>query len=197
MIIGLAGLAGCGKSTVAGLVGPRVEIAFADPMKRFCAEVFGFTHEELYGPSSARETPSQVFTRPNGEPLTPRFALQTLGTDWGRNCDPNVWVKAGIARALRSRLAEEATARALPGYQPQPVVVTDVRFANEARALRDAGGQVWRVRRDVDPNRAAVYAHASEREIWSAEFGAWVTHEIDNTGTLQDLERAVSAALRR
>jgi hypothetical protein len=188
MIIGLAGLAGCGKSTVANLIGPRHELAFADPMKRFCAEVFGFTREELYGPSAARETPSTRFTRPNGEPLTPRFALQTLGTEWGRNCDPDVWVKAGIARAQKLEVECDYSL---------PVVITDVRFTNEAHALREAGGLVWRIRRDADPNRAAVYAHASEREIWSAEFGAWVTHEVDNTGTLQDLERAVSAALRR
>jgi rhodanese-related sulfurtransferase len=55
---------------------------------------------------------------------TPRFAMQTLGTEWGRNLiGENFWVGAAIARAVG-----------------QPTVITDVRFPNEVDAVHEAGG---------------------------------------------------------
>jgi hypothetical protein len=180
-IIALTGLAGSGKSTVAEMIG-GMQLAFAQPMKEFCAQLFGFDDAQLYGPSSERERPSPYFRRPNGEPLTPRYALQTLGTEWGRNCDPDVWVKAGVQRALR--LAEDA------GNPLHSIVITDLRFVNEARAVREAGGQVWR----VDRPGLMRGNHPSELEIWSREMDRLVTHEISNTGSLDHLARAVRAA---
>lgn len=183
-IIALTGLAGSGKSTVARLMSPSAsEVAFAEPLKRFCGEVFGFTQEELYGPSSARERPSSRFTRPTGEPLTPRFALQTLGTEWGRNCDVDVWAKAGVARA-RALMAMTGERRC---------VITDLRFVNEARLVLEAGGEVWRVRRGVVP--VLAHLHESESGVWSTEMTALVTREIDNSGTLEQLAEAVRSAL--
>ena len=191
MIIALTGLAGSGKSTVAEMLN-GVQIGFADPLKRFCGEVFGFSNEELYGPSEARERYSQVFTRPDGQPLTPRFALQTLGTEWGRNCDPDVWAKAGIARAswLEGNRIE------CPAMGP--VVITDLRFVNEARLVREAGGEVWRIRRPGAWQTLKLeQMHPSEREVWSPEMTGYVTREINNAGTLEALRVAVSATLNR
>jgi hypothetical protein len=183
-IIALTGLAGSGKSTVAEMIGGPT-VAFAEPLKRFCGEVFGFTTEELYGPSEARERPSTAFTRPTGEPLTARFALQTLGTEWGRNCDPDVWAKAGVACALRLAAIEETA------VQPCPVVITDLRFVNEARLVRKAGGEVWR----VDRPGLTRGNHPSELDIWSSDMDALVSREISNTGTLEQLAEQVKAAL--
>lgn len=182
MIIALTGLAGSGKSTVAEMLG-GVHIAFAEPLKKFCAEVFGFTHEELYGPSEARERPSSMFTRPDGTPLTPRFALQTLGTEWGRNCDPDVWAKAGVARAVEMRTAL--------GRHGEPVIITDLRFVNEARLVREAGGYVWR----IDRPGLTRGNHSSELDIWSKDMDALVTADISNTGTLNELRGVIGFAL--
>jgi hypothetical protein len=179
VIIALTGLAGSGKSTVAAMIG-GMNLAFAQPMKEFCAQLFGFDDAQLYGPSSERERPSPYFRRPNGEPLTPRYALQTLGTEWGRNCDPDVWVKAGLRRAH----VYAANSQGLPA------VITDLRFVNEARAVREASGQVWR----VDRPGLTRGNHPSELEIWSREMDRLVTHEISNTGSLDHLARAVRAA---
>ncbi len=181
MIIALTGLAGSGKNTVAEMIG-GIPLAFAQPLKEFCGQVFGFSDRQLCGPSEAREEPSPHFTRPDGTPLTARFALQTLGTEWGRNCDPDVWAKAGVRRAHvyaanKNRL---------------PAVITDLRFVNEARLVRESGGQVWRICRS---SRNAVALHASERDVWSPEMSALVTHEIANAGTLEQLAVTVRAAL--
>jgi hypothetical protein len=57
MLIGIAGPAGSGKDTVAEFINKHstgVSIAQADPMKRFAADVFGFTEHQLWGPSDAR-----------------------------------------------------------------------------------------------------------------------------------------------
>lgn len=189
MIIALTGLAGSGKNTVANMIrlaagAPVAEIAFAEPLKRFCAEVFGFTQQELYGSSAQRETPSRHFTRPDGQALTPRFALQTLGTEWGRSCDVDVWAKSGIRRAQRAALDCEH------------VVITDLRFVNEARIVREAGGAVWRIRRHAHTAGPAANVHASEADVWSPAMGAYVTREISNVGVLiPDLRDAVIAAL--
>ena len=70
------------------------------------------------------------------------------------------------------------------------VVVTDARFINEARAIVDRGGEIWRLRRgDVE------LPHASERDIWSTPMDGLVTTEIDNRGTILNTSLQVAAAL--
>ncbi len=188
MLIALTGLAGSGKSTVAKLTG-FVEMAFAAPMKEFCGQVFGFTDEELYGPSEARERPSKTFKRPDGTPLTARYALQTLGTEWGRNCDPDVWAKACLAGAKK--------AMAL-GSIFENVVITDLRFVNEARLVREAGGFIWRVNRypfEASDNGAPL--HASEREVYSDEMDRLVDYTIHNYFGLHELKMSVEEAVNQ
>lgn len=56
-IIALLGEAGSGKDLTASLILEHTEgvaLALADPLKEFCQEVFGFTHEQLWGPSHFR-----------------------------------------------------------------------------------------------------------------------------------------------
>jgi hypothetical protein len=64
---------------------------------------------------------------------TPRFLMQTLGTEWGRNAvDPDLWVKH-----MRLRLGDI--------LQITDVVIDDVRFENEATMIRDMGGKIIHV----------------------------------------------------
>ena len=56
-IIGLLGHAGCGKDTVADWFVKEkkfVKLAFADPIKRIAKGLFGYSTEELWGPSELR-----------------------------------------------------------------------------------------------------------------------------------------------
>jgi hypothetical protein len=88
------------------------------------------------------------------QPLTPRLALQTLGTQWGRALDPDVWIRITLRRARAlclSRGARHAGTR-IPvdagyPYKIKGVAITDCRFPNEASAIRRAGGVIWRVDR--------------------------------------------------
>lgn len=175
-LIALAGRAGSGKNTVARLLGAR-EISFAEPLKRICQEVFAFSDAQMFGPSEERNRPDPRYPRADGQCLTPRYALQTLGTEWGRNCFDGVWADLGVRRAL------EALALG------RDVVITDCRFVNEAKAVRLAGGEVWRIYR---PEAEAVAStHPSEMEMNTPEFRNLVTREIQNTGTLDQLRDAL------
>jgi hypothetical protein len=200
-LVGLTGAAGSGKSTAADFTGARL-FSFAEPLKRICKEVFGFTDDQVNGPSHCRNAADTRFPRfcshrgcrfPNESHapdctgvvtyLTPRFALQTLGTEWGRNCYPNVWAELGVRKALESG----------PGL----AVITDVRFVNEARAIRAAGGEVWRIVRRGQEVPEEVAAHASEQEMRSPEMDALVNRTIVNRGTLEDFRAHVRFAVRQ
>lgn len=133
MIIGLAGPAGSGKDTIADyLVSKRgfVKMANADLLKRVAQSVFGFTDDQLWGPSELRNAPDKRYPREHGPAafpdgklpehcaccgrafedydiqcfLTPRYVLQIFGTEAGRGCYPTIWVERllGAAQELQA-----------------------------------------------------------------------------------------------
>ena len=64
------------------------------------------------------------------------------------------------------------------------IVITDVRFRNEAETLKLNGAQLWRVKR---PGVGAANAHVSESEL----DGYKVDKILSNGGTLEELELLV------
>ena len=169
MIVGICGRAGSGKSTAARHLVEAfgfVELALADPLKRFCHEVFGFSDEQLWGPSEKRNEPD-----PRYGTLTPRRALQTLGTEWARACYPDVWVDYGLrlAKELESgcfgyardfgRFGDFGRSDTVPR---RSVVISDVRFPNEGRKILEAGGKVIKLVRPAAPDSGS---HASEAQV--------------------------------
>lgn len=223
MIIGISGLAGSGKDVVASIL-KRYHgfetLSFSDPMKRFCKEVLGFTDEQLWGPSPLRNAEDERFPRyteeewreacsqdslPKGPRyLSPRYALQALGTEWGRICYPDIWVDYAI-RTARSLLEGGL------GYTPQMglfdllkthggrpargVAIPDVRFRNEMNAIqRERQGKVVRIIRPGAGLRGAASGHLSETEqtgIPDEEFD----FVIVNDGTLEELPAKVRQML--
>lgn len=66
-LIVLSGEAGAGKDSVAKVLVERhgwETFSLAAPIKRFAADMFGFTDDQLYGPSSARNAPDPRWARP-------------------------------------------------------------------------------------------------------------------------------------
>jgi len=175
-LIGIGGYARSGKDTVGNYLKANHDfrsVFFAEPLKEGARVMFGLTDEQLYG--NDKEKMIDWLGR------TPRYILQTLGTDWGRNqINDQVWL------LVASRKIE--TLREL-GYS---VCVTDLRFDNEADLIREAGGTIWHVNRD---NRIQVAAgaekHASEAGL-TFKPGDF---RIDNNGSLDDLYAQVEDAL--
>lgn len=149
-LIGLAGPAGVGKSTVAqALVAcsrelfyghPAERLRFAGPLKDMLLAL-GLTREQVDG--ADKETPCDLLGGKSA-----RIAMRTLGVEWGRTCiDPDLWVRATLKRAEQALLAGST------------VVIDDVRFDNEAAAIRKLGGIVVKLQRD---GVQASNVHASE-----------------------------------
>jgi hypothetical protein len=103
-----------------------------------------------------------------------RGLLQRLGTDVGRELwGEDFWV----GQAFEGLVGDEG------------VVFTDVRFPNEAEAIRARGGVVWNV---VRPGVGVVNGHVSESALGGFVFDATVV----NDGSLQDLEGKVLECLK-
>lgn len=117
--------------------------------------------------------------------LSPRVMLQTLGTEWGRErIHTDLWMNYGL-RVSKTLLHLDGSTRPwsydpLEGVKPatgtssqdtvRGVVISDVRFENEFRAIREAGGSVVRVIRpdtDADASTVGVAGHVSEAQEFS------------------------------
>ena len=153
-LIALTGPAGVGKSAAAELLcGDEfafIRVKFAEGLKamlRSLYECAGFDADEIERriEGDLKETPEALFGR-----RTPRHAMITLGTDWGRDLIvPDLWVR------IWSRKVSLLMAT---GHS---VVVDDLRFPNELAAIREMGGEVYKV---AGPSRRGVAInHVSEQ----------------------------------
>jgi hypothetical protein len=179
-IVGISGLAGSGKDTAADVL--RKEFGFrrvsmADPFKRACQDWFGWTHEQLWGPSELRSVPD-----PRYGGLTPRKALQLLGSDWGRACYENIWVDIAL------RTAKEMLSGGLGELNiPCGVVIPDVRFKNEADAIRAAGGSLWLIERPGAGLTGEAASHASEAGLDRGLFDAIINNHRSREDFKEDV----------
>jgi hypothetical protein len=145
-IIGLKGKIGAGKSTAAEYFIKRGYklIRFADPIKNML-RALELWEERIDG--SLKDIPCDLLSG-----VTPRYAMQTLGTDWGRDLiHTDFWVNLWCDKADRHRY----------------VVVDDCRFLNEALAIRERDGVVIEIRRPAFPG--ALDTHISEVQDWPAD----------------------------
>ncbi len=159
VVIGVTGKAGSGKSTLARRLVDRyaaIRIPFAKPLKSMLldlleAQGLGLAVATRMVDGDLKEVPSEVF---GGR--TPRHAMQTLGTEWGRALSPTFWVDAWRRSVDRAALEASADMRRLV------VVADDVRFPEEVAAIRALGGIVIRVDRPGAGLAASAGNHASE-----------------------------------
>jgi hypothetical protein len=145
MIIGVVGLIGAGKDTIADYLQNIHQFrreSFAHTLKDAVAAVFGWDRGLLEGRTKQsrewRETVDPWWSnRLNMPDLTPRYVLQYWGTEvFRKGFHDDLWI-AALENKLRA--------------SSDDIVITDCRFPNEIRAIREAGGVVVRVRRGPDP----------------------------------------------
>lgn len=197
IIVAFSGYARSGKDTAGAYLVERFgfkRTAFADPLKQMVQIAFGFSADQLWGPSDMRNAPDARYpfsgtcvacgaaclaidehsyecvrcraTYPRF--VSPRIALQTLGTEWGRRLTPDLWADATL------RLIEES--------DHERWVITDMRFPNEREAIRVVGGHAIRLTRGERQSD-----HVSETALDGATFD----HTINNLGTIECLYREI------
>lgn len=190
MIIGICGLIGSGKGTVADILEEHHcfdKVSFADTLKNAAATIFRWDRAMLEGDTKeSREKREQVdewWAERLGIPdFSPRYLLQYMGTEVMRNnLHPDIWVLS-----LERKIIE---------CGPGDYVVPDVRFPNEIRMIKRNGGKIWHVQRGELPDwfgQNPSHIHASETS-WNNEiFDA----TIYNNGTIDDLKLTVDNLLK-
>lgn len=199
MIIGIMGLKGSGKNTVADIIcklDPSFKsIAFADTLKDVVSTLFGWDRELLEGKTpesrSWREKKNEFWSSVLGRDFTPRIALQEIGTNVMRDhfCK-DIWVNV-----LKYKLICNSS---------QNFIITDVRFKNEIDMLKGLGAMFIEVRRPPKPSYwedasnynkgITINVPKSIETIHPSEWD-WIgyteTDIINNDGTLEELEYKV------
>lgn len=169
MLIGITGMKRSGKDQFAAYLqahlnrrvrfGKYTLDSYAAPLREFCFKTHGVTAEN-------REQVKVL----NGK-MTGRQLLQRIGTEVARQVSPDFWVEA-----LRHRITGNSN-----------VIITDVRFNDEAQFIIDQGGFVVKIERGPQPAWwRKLFLHKSERGIDPK----LVSLTICNDNSLEDLDRA-------
>jgi hypothetical protein len=150
-----------------------IEMAFADPLKKMAQEIF-------------RLTPHQIWNGAEKEKLdhrwgmTPREIMQKLGTEVGRNINPNVWVLN-----LCYRIQEANFEKNCPNQTV--VLVSDTRFPNEVEIPKKILSEIATIRVNRPGMPATPFdSHPSETSL--DDYNGW-DYLVNNFGTLEDLRK--------
>jgi hypothetical protein len=164
-IIGFAGQKYAGKDTAAAAVLKRpgwIAESFAAPIRQAACALFNIDLDTLNATKHvAREELGYKSLRD---------FMKLMGTEFGRDMiDPDMWINC-----LRSRIM----------HRDHGVVITDVRFVNEADFIHSAGGKVIEIQR---PSFERSDAHRSEIPLPRDRVDAVVV----NNSTVEELQKRV------
>lgn len=180
-LVGMIGRKRTGKDTVAGVLATEFgfeKAAFADPLREVVEAIdpiVDYRTSYKTGPGvivPVRYSEAvRVRTYEGAKDAYPevRQVLQRLGTDGIRKLDTDFWVRIALGRI---------------DARTTPLVLTDVRFPNEAETIVDRGGWIVRVLRDGTKTDGE---HVSESALddYPEDF------TISNNGTLEELRGVV------
>jgi len=209
MIIGITGLIGSGKDTAANYLTTFHQFkqeSFASSLKDAVAQVFGWDRELLEGHTKySREWREQIdpwwakrLDMPN---LTPRWILQYWGTEVCRKgFHDDIWIAS-----LENKL-----------YNTKDnIVISDCRFPNEIKSIKNAGGITVRVVRGPNPkwyDAAVAYNKGPDgntmwalsknmldkHKVHASEYssvGLPYDHVINNNGSIEDLYKQLESII--
>lgn len=176
-LIGLAGRRGSGKDTVAQLIQQLQPQrawqirSFGDAIKGVCAVLSG-------------ESTAPYYTQPGKAALVPTYGL-TRG---------ELLQQVGAAlRAWRGPVWIEALLAGLPPNAP--VIVADLRFPDEAEALRSRGGLIWRIEGDPLRQRGDGTRDDNHPSETSLDDYPHYHAVLRNEGSLEELRAQVQGLL--
>ncbi len=194
MIIAICGFQGAGKDTLAEVLIKKydfIKLSFAGIVKDVASVVFGWDRKMLEGDTiTSRVWREQVdewwSKRLNMPHLTPRFILQYFGTDLFRNhFHQDIWI-ACIEKKIS---------------QYKNIVITDCRFPNEIRTIKNLGGHLIHIHRGGLPEwfyEAKLGIGKIPSDIHPSET-SWILNDfeysIENNSTLEDLHYKIKVII--
>ena len=177
MLIGVVGLIGSGKDTVSKRLEQKHGFrrdSFAKSLKDAVSAMFNWDREMLEGNGDDsrqwREQPDKFWSKKFGKTVTPRWVLQHFGTEVMRqHMHDAIWIDSCLSR-----------------YDGQPTVISDTRFQNELKTIKEHGGKIILVKRGELPTREQMQERGAHKSEW--DWMGWgFDHVIDNDGTKQEL----------
>ena len=187
MLIGLVGLIGSGKDTVAERLithyGYKRD-SFAKSLKDAVSSMFNWDREMLEGNTESsrhwREQPDKFWSERMGAEITPRWVLQYFGTEVMRQgMYDGIWVDSVIGR-----------------YKGENTVISDTRFQNEIKTIKAHGGMIVLVKREEIPTREEMQKQGAHQSEWDW-IGSNFDYIIDNTSSLEGLNANVDQFIRQ
>lgn len=184
MLLGILGRKGAGKDLVSDYIVKRYnykKLALATPIKNVCRILFNFSEEQLYG--NLKETIDPAWG------TSPRIVMQYLGTDILRkdvqkimpDIKDNFWIKSIMVKCDKEKQNDPTV----------KIVISDVRFLNEAQEVRKAKGKIIKLIRPTINNNDA---HESEKNIDTIEEYDYL---IINDGTKEELFEKINAIIAK
>jgi len=169
MLIAITGAKESGKTTLGKYIEEEfgfVRIPMAEPLKSMLKAV-GVSEEQLNG--SQKEKPCDLLCN-----RTPREAMQTLGTEWGRVLiGQEIWTNLWANRVK----------------QHINVVTDDIRYPNELTAAKTLGAITINIRRQgkegQDSHSSELYANCMKTDI-----------QLTNDGTIEELKYQFDTIMR-
>ena len=185
MLIGVVGLIGSGKGTVADRLeqkhGFRKD-SFAKSLKDAVSFMFNWDREMLEGKTESsrhwREQPDKFWSEKFGKAVTPRWVMQYFGTEVmrGQMLD-TIWIDSCLMR-----------------YNGTPTVIADTRFKNELKMIQKSGGKLILVKRGELPSVEEMQQKGAHKSEW--DWMGWnFDFVIENNSGKDDLYAKIDALI--
>jgi hypothetical protein len=193
MIVGILGFIGSGKGTAGQLFEEMgfESVSFANNLKDVASVMFDWPRNLLEGDTEKsrqwREQPDEFWSKELGYKISPRKALQLLGTESVRNIfHKDFWILS-----LKKKM-----------QYGKNYVITDCRFPNEMEFIHQQGGILIEIIRGIKPHWYNIAAEANrgsasavrwleQNGIHSSEtswVGGNIDHSITNDSTKEELK---------
>jgi hypothetical protein len=174
MLIGICGLIGSGKDTVAERLITRhgyKRDSFAKSLKDAVSSMFNWDRKMLEGNTSEsrawREQPDKFWSKKMGKEVTPRWVLQYFGTEIMRGqMYDSIWLDSCLGR-----------------YKGDKTVISDTRFQNEIKTIKAHSGIVVLVKRGELPTREEMQKQGAHQSEWDW-MGSKFDYIIENNSSI-------------
>jgi len=176
-LIGLCGWQGSGKTTVANFLKDLgfIEVGLADVLKELSALIVDIPLEVLRAETpELREQRETMVCKDFG--ITGREALEQIGTDlFRKHFHPDTWLIVAF-RQVNKLLAEGKS-----------VVISDIRFVNEFKKIKQTNGTLWYIVRDETKTVLTDEMRHTHPSKWEHLLFCDQATRINNFGTLDGL----------